>query len=459
MKRLKGYAFGAGALAAMTAAPVLAETTATSADFKSPPYLEDWSRYSDPGLRDGGWERLKFIPLGDQGRLSLGGELRPRVEWREHYRYGRPPEDSGVNGQIRTRVWADLRLTPSMRLFGELRHGESGDHEDGVLSPIDRSGLDLHQAFAEVGSAATFARVGRQEILLGRGRLFDVRDGTNTRRAFDAARFQTQAGDWRLGVMGGANLREKTGSFDDETNDDWRFVAAHAAHRLPLLGAASQGELLYVYTDRDAGPNRAFIGRRHTVSARVSARNGAWDWDVEAIGQTGETDDGRDISAWFLASEGAYQLQGPWSPRVGWRGDVGSGGSDPSGGRAKVYDALWSRAQSFVPDIGYSNTTAIGPSLALRPTSKFAVDGLVQGLWRTTRDDGVYTLSGAYLRRAEEGRSRYVGLRTVVKGEYRFTPHVATGFYVNHTKAGDFLKEAGSARDMTHATVYTTLRF
>lgn len=206
-------------------------------------------------------------------------------------------------------------------------------------------------------------------------------------------------------------------------------------------------------------PNTAFVGRRHTVSVRLGGHEGPWEYDIEVVGQSGETDDGRDIRACFIGSDGAYHLTGAWSPRVAWRADIGSGGADPEDGRAGAYDALWSRAQSFVPELGYPNMTAVGPAVWFRPNPKLSLETLVQGLWRTTRNDSLYTLSGAYQRRVDEGQSRYVGPRAIVRGEYRHNPHVAVGFYVNNMFADDVLRESGSAEDLRYATIYTTLRF
>ena len=60
---------------------------------------------------------------------------------------------------------------------------------------------------------------------------------------------------------------------------------------------------------------------------------------------------------------------------------------------------------------------------------------------------GVYALSGMVLRGAHEGQSSYVGWRTGVFARYAINPFVSVMGVANYTKAGDFLKETGTAYD------------
>jgi len=175
--------------------------------------------------------------------------------------------------------------------------------------------------------------------------------------------------------------------------------------------------------------------------------------------QTGETDDRRDVRAWYVATDTAYQLDGKWKPKIGVRADIASGDTNASDDKAQGYDPLWPRGLSFVNDLGYANITAVGPTFAIRPTAKLSLDTSLIGLWRTTTKDGVYALSGASLRSASEGQSRQVGTRVTLRGEYKVNPFVTTGFYVNRTFAGDFLKETNASKDLLYMNLYTTFRF
>lgn len=443
--------------------PLSAQTSAQNTDFKFMPYDEDYSRYADPALRTGLWEKLKYIPLGDEGHITLGGEIRPRAEFREHLRYGLAAEDQGINIHARTRVWADVHFTQSARAFVELRHSPALGQDRAAVPGIDKNGVEFHHAFLEfsgnIGETKAFVRAGRQEIVFGRARMFDNRESTNTRRAYDAVRFQGQTQNWRYGLIGGYNLRESIGHFDEGTNKNWRFVAAHASRKLGSFAPGSEVEVIYLHTDRKSAPRTNLIAKRHTLSTRVFGREGPWEYDVELIGQTGDTRDGRDVRAWYVASDGAYHFEGKWKPRLGWRADIASGDKDPNDGKVQSYDYGWAKGLSFTDDVGYTNLASVGPVFGIRPTPKLSFEINASGMWRVEKSDGVYALSGAYLRQGDPNGSRYVGLRTVWRGEYRFNPHVATGFYVNRTFAGDFLEEAGNAKDLLFATVYTTFRF
>lgn len=428
------------------------------------PYDDDFSYLADPALRTTPWARLKYIPVGGQAYLTLGGEARLRTETREHLNFGRGVEDDGFDFQHRLRLWGDLNLTPNLRVYGEVQAtGTNGDNVP-TRNPVDHNDIEGHQLFVEYAGdygddGRFFVRGGRQEIALGKGRLMDPRNGPNTRRAYDALRFQTTRGDWRLGLIGGQTVRDLNGAWANESNSDFNFLTAHAARKMD--GALGQGEIefVYIHTDQEAARVSDFIGERDTYSLRVAAKKGALTYDVEAMLQDGETAAGQDVEAWFVGFEGGYQLPGAWKPRIGARVDAGSGDDDASDDKAQGFDALWGRGQSFTTEFGYTNMVQAGLNLNLNPIPQLNANLGVTALRRLSRDDGVYSLAPALIRGADEGRSRDVGLRTTARVDYDWNSHLSTGFMVNHVSAGDFLKETGDGKDLFYTSVFLTARF
>lgn len=349
-------------------------------------------------------------------------------------------------------------------MFGELQAtGTNGDNVP-TRNPVDHNRLDAHQYFVEASTTygdngTVFGRLGRQEISIGKGRLFDPRNGPNTRRSYDALRVQATNGNWRYGAIAGKTIREVAGDWNNETNDGFKFYSAHAARSIDGFAGTGEIEFLYLRTEQDTARVADFAGKRDTFSVRVGARKDALAYDVEAMLQGGETLDGKDVEAWFLGAEATYQLKGAWNPRLGTRFEFGSGDKDPNDNTSQTFDPLWGRRQSFTPEFGYSNMMQAGVNVNVNPMPKLSANVGVTVLQRLSKDDGVYNLAPALMRGAYEGQSRDVGLRTTTRFDYTFNSHVAAGFLINHVKAGDFLKETGSNEDLFYTSVFLTTRF
>ncbi len=426
-------------------------------------YEEDYRYLSDKNKQSGLWTKLKYITLFGKAYMTLGGEVRTRLEMRDHLKYGKANEDYGLDFQQRSRLWTDIRLAASFRLFGELQSGTTSGL-DYSSSPVDNNLIEIHQAFAEYTAAFSsasklFVRVGRQEIMFGKARLFDVRQPPNNRHAYDAARIGFKKDKWNFGFIAGAQSADIKGAFNDGTDNNFKFGAAHVSIPLGTKLPNSSLELLYIYTDRKAAANAHFNGHRNTLSARISGIEGGLNYDIEVIGQSGRTSEGRDVRAWYAGMESYYTFRAAGHPYIGARVDVGSGDKNSADAKDGAYDFLWSKGQSWVSDLGYTNIAAAGPSFGLKPTDKLSLDLTVQGLWRMSRQDGIYAMSGAAIRTAADGTSNYVGLRSVLRSEYQLNPFLTFGGYLNQTFKGAFLKQSAISTNMSYASLYATFRF
>lgn len=448
-------AFSASSLAhAQTAAPVFAPLS----------YDDDFSHLSDPALRTTTWAKLKYIPVGDQAYLTLGGEARIRTETREHLNFGRGVEDDGLDLQHRVRLWGDLNITPNLRFFGELQATGTNGDDVPTRNAVDHNVIEGHQLFVEASTAygengTVFARLGRQEISLGKGRLFDPRNGPNTRRAYDALRVQATAGDWRYGAIAGKTVTDLAGDWNNETNDGFKYFAAHAARRINGFAGTGEVEFIYLHTDQETARLADLNGERDTYSVRVGARKDALTYDVELMAQHGRTTGGKSVEAWFVGAEAAYQLPGTWNPRLGTRVDMGSGDKNATDNKTQGFDSLWGRGQSFTTEFGYTNMVHAGVNLTVNPMPKLSANVAATVLRRLEKEDGVYSMAPALMHGASEGASRDVGVRYTTRFDYTFNSHVSAGLMVNYVNAGQFLKETGSNEDLLYTSVFLTTRF
>jgi hypothetical protein len=153
-------------------------------------YEEDWRALCDPARRTEPLDPLKCIAFMPGTTLTLGGELRERLELVRNPDF-RVRKDEDAVLLHRAMLHADLRVGGTARAFVQLgAFGYTG--RKGEREPFDLDRLDLVQGFLDLsapiaGGRATL-RAGRQEISLGSSRLVGVRESPNVRRAFDGAR-------------------------------------------------------------------------------------------------------------------------------------------------------------------------------------------------------------------------------------------------------------------------------
>ncbi|HEY0926130.1 alginate export family protein [Brevundimonas sp.] len=445
------------------AAPAAAPAGRPAPAFRPINHDEDWSAWRDPAARTSGWSSLKAIPVGSTW-LSLGGEARWRAEYRGHERFGRGLQDDDGDLQQRLRLWADWRVTPNLRAFVDIQDARSHGLDSG--EPFtEESRADVHQAFLEtkhsLGQGSLRVRVGRQEFGVGAFRIFEPREGANARTAFDMARvIYDNPNGWSGGVFGGYAIRESKATFDDATNYDYRLYGATAARTLGTGATAPRLEFLYANTDRiGVAFDTGLAGRddRDTLSVRLNGRNAPWDYDVEGVLQTGDFR-GLDIEAWYVSATVGRTFDHAWKPRVAVRFDAASGDDDRTDGTLGTYNQLYVPPISLRTDLGVSNLVTIQPQVTFQPLPKTTVGLLTAGLWRQSREDGVYLLSGQLLRSGTEGDSAYVGWRYAAFTTYALSPFVTISGVVNYTQAGDFLEESG-AKDQSYAGLIVGLKF
>ena len=190
------------------------------------PRFEDWSFLRDPSLRVDPYDRLKFIPLNGPGAnyLTLGFESRTEFQYLNSNAWGAGPQD--LTGYVFARLMpsADLRLGDHARIFVTLAFNEVGGKKAGPRPGIDKDVADGHEGFVEFGGNLHNPHpgwdviVGRQEIVLGTGRLLDDNEGVNVRSAFDGVRIGYDKPKGRIDLIVVKPVETNPGAWDDVPN-------------------------------------------------------------------------------------------------------------------------------------------------------------------------------------------------------------------------------------------------
>ena len=435
-------------------------------------YEEDYRYLKDPSRRTDFWDSIKYIPLGarEDWYLSLGGELRERYEFFHNDDFGSGPGDRhGNNDYVLQRylVHGDLHLGPPLRVFVQFMSGLESGRIGGPRPDIDRNTFDVHQAFLDVvlplsEKTSLTWRLGRQELSYGSGRLVDVREAPNLRRAFDAVRLLLRVGTWSVDGFWSKRVRNRTGVFDDDPDPERSLWGVYAVHAFTLL-PDGHADLYYLgFKNGQALFDQGMADeQRHSLGLRLWGRPVPWEYDVEFVWQFGTFGSGT-ILAWAVASATRYSFSAlPLRPRLGLVADITSGDRDPNSADLQTFNPLFPTGAYFnlADPVGPSNFIHLHPVLDLffgkyvTATAKWAF------FWRESLDDGIYRLSVVPLRTGQQSRKRYVGNSPSVTVVWTPTRHTTVQASYVHFFAGPFLEETPPGKDIDYVTTWFAYKF
>jgi hypothetical protein len=429
-------------------------------------YDEDYRFLRDPARRTELLDPLKFIPLDDDGSvyLTLGGEVRSRWEYFHESLWGQGPQDD--NGYLLQRIMlhADLHVGEHLRLFAQLKSGLCENREGGPRPP-DRDELDLHQAFFDVAvgddALGLTVRVGRQELQYGSSRLISFREGPNVRQSFDGVRLILKGTTWRVDLLGARPVPTEPGVFDDgwDTEDELWGVYATGALGLPL---DAHGDLYYLGLDRREarfvqGTHREL---RHSFGARLWGKPAPFDYDLEAVWQTGRFGSGR-IEAWTVASDLGFTVaDAPLKPRVSLKADVASGDGDPGTRGLQTFDALFPRGAYFSETalVGPANFYDVHPCLEVHPIEPLTLGVDWDFFWLQSTGDGLYNVATKPIRGVGRG-ARRIGSQLQVQAELEVAEYLSFGAIYAHFFPGHYLAQTGPSEAVDYVTAWATFKF
>jgi len=279
------------------------------------------------------------VTAQESPRVTFSGELRLRGEW--DGRTVGVGDDAATLSRIR--LGARVGLTSWIAAFAQLQDARAWGTEGNTLTDASADQLDLHQGYADLGSAErVLGRLGRQEVSLGDERLVGAVGWTNTGRSFDGARILGKAGglDWTVFWM---NVAERDSlqtvgpnpQINQGENDDGWLMGGFASGKLG--GATAELTALY---DRNAVTSKSY-----TVNLRVHGAAAAFRYDVAGAYQFGP-----DRSAYFASGRAGTDL-GPAA--LAAQVDYLSGDDDPAAGDVKAFNTLYATNHKFYGYMDY----------------------------------------------------------------------------------------------------------
>ncbi len=356
---------------------------ASRESYKSLRFEEDYSFLRDPAQRVDGWDGVKYISIAGErgGYLSFGGEIRERFEAYENEFFSTQPNADNAYLLQRYLLHGDYHAGDGFRVFGQLQ-GSFEDGRPGAPRPTDRGGIDVHQLFADTAfglpaDVRLTLRAGRQELSYGSERLVSVREGPNSRRAFDAVRLLFKHKEVSVDAFIARPVEVDDDSFDDQEIRDVKFWGGYAT--VPFPGSSGL-KLDFYYLGLDS-PNAAYSQgagheERHTFGVRFFGKLDNWDFNHEALYQFGRFGAGN-IRAWSVATDQSYTFEKVWSkPRVGLKAAIASGDRNANDAHLQTLNPLFPRGNYFTEAalLGPQNFIDLHPCLRLQPSKEWSVD-------------------------------------------------------------------------------------
>jgi hypothetical protein len=406
-----------------------------------------------------GLDRMRYMPFGEKGWLTFGGEARVRSESVDALGFGVDDYPKFVELGGRLLFNADAHFTPKARVFAQLGVAdEQGRYE---VRSADRDGLDITQLFVDVPFAAPHgtelvARLGRQELDLSDNRLVSPRDGVVIRRAFQGAMLIGENGGTRVSAFHLRPMVIRRGAFDDAFDHKETFdgVSVDLPHALNTQ--------LNAFVFRRQAPDADYVDykgaeRRWTAGIHLLSEIGPWNLDTQATGQWGETPAGQSIRAFGGGSIVTYSFDAPHDPRLIGSLLYASRDKRAADGKLQTFDPLYpsNYGLSSAPFLYQTNYALAGGQGVMR----FGATDVGLAAYyvnRASTHDAIYAQGSPIPDTAEVGGKTAIMLQA--NARTALNRRTDLNLAVVHALAGRALKDAGG-RDSTYIRVDIATRF
>jgi hypothetical protein len=413
-------------------------------------WQEDWSVLADPNVPKEPYDALKYIPLSPDDPktyLSFGADVRERFETNDAAGFGTGPNRSANYVISRTELHADLRVASQLQIFTQLQSDFAPWKS--MLTPVDRDRLDLEQAFAvlvePLEGGILKLRLGRQQFAFDLQRFVAVRDGPNIRQSYDAAWADYENGHWRFITFYSQPVQNRDlRTFDDYSNGHLTFSGV----RLERKFTKSIGLTTYYGRFKQDGahfPSAHGNERRDIFDLRFTGTADQFDWDLEAMGQTGHLAD-QAVRAWAVGSLAGWTAADIlWTPRFGIQIDAASGDNNPHDHVLGTFNPLFPNGYyvTLAGYTGYVNFIHVKPSVTLHLIQSLKLL-LAAGLqWRETTGDAIYTQPDIPVPNTAGHPGLYTGTYGQIRLDWAIDSQALFAIEAVHFAVGDAIQRAG----------------
>lgn len=396
--------------------------------------------------------------------ISLDGQYRGRFERDTALKY--VPGASDTYYLERMRLKMTLRPTDWLRLAAELQDSRNFFYGNRARPANSSDPIDLRQAYVELGKAegpGFKAKVGRQEVVLGSGRLIAYCDWLNTAHSHDLARasYTSTGSAFSVDAMGGSEVLINPNGFDQHVpGEHWYGLYTTAKKLIP---GASLEPYYLVKTDVNAK------GELGSGSAALSAPgirligklDAGLDYSTEVVKEFGHYGSDR-----INALAGAYVLGWTiapisWKPRLSFEYDHASGDHNSKDGERQTFDTFYTghAYYGFADQVGWKNIRSARGGFDFAATKKITLRFDVLDDYLASTQDGLYTSGGVLSVLNRKATSGHVGVETDALVDFKLSKQ--TDFKAGYSRIfpGEFLTQSTKGASFSSPFVMWTKAF
>jgi len=391
--------------------------------------------------------------------IFFGGENRTQYQYFDNENWDGTYRDN--NGFVLNRALfhADLKLGKSFRLFSQLQSSSSISRDD--PNPLEDNPLDLHQLFFDIGARNLKFRIGRQELHYGSQRLISVREGPNSRQAFDAVKIIYQGAKLSADAFYGHHVKNRFGNFNDKIDTGTKLIGLYAS--LKGIKYLNNIEAYFFNIRNSESTYNTVTGKenRNTAGTRIWGSHSNWNYDIETAYQFGKL--GRNnIKAWTFSINNfvAYQIN-KRIQKLGFKTEYISGDKVKDDGSIQTFNPLFPRGAYFglAALIGPSNLIDMHPFAEFQLTEKLNFNIDYDMFWRASRNDALYMPNVSVLFDSSTSTATKIGNQLGVSFGYNFNKYLNFTLEGTWFESGAFLRDVSNGRDMLFTASTLTLIF
>lgn len=405
--------------------------------------------------------KIKQITLSEESKtfLFFGAENRTQYQlfknenWDERYR-----DDNGFILN-RALLYADLKIGTSFRFFSQLQSSTAIGRID--PNPLEENPLDLHQLFIDFKLENLNFRIGRQELYYGSQRLISVREGPNSRQAFDAVKIAYQKRNLNVDAFYSYYVKNRFGNFNDKMDSNIKFYGLYASiNRMKYLNNV---EIYLLNIKKTESTYNTLSGQenRKTIGSRIWGKYSNWNYDIEAAYQFGKFDN-KNIRAWTFSIHNyfTYDIH-KRKQKIGLKAEYISGDKNQNDNSLETFNPLFPRGAYFglVALIGPSNLIDVHPFLEFQLTQKLNFNIDYDMFWRASLNDAVYQPNVSVLFNSSNSTSRKIGNQLGASFDYSFNKYLNLTIEGTWFQSGSFIRDVSNGKDIffTATTLILTL--
>jgi len=397
------------------------------------------------------------ISKKSQSFLFFGAENRTQYQYFENENWDENLKDNNGFLLNRTLFYGNLKVGKSFRLFSQLQSSVAISREN--PNPIEENPLDLHQLFIDVNFRSIKFRIGRQELYYGSQRLISVREGPNSRQAFDAVKITFNSKRFSADAFYSYHVKNRFGNFNDKTDDDTKLIGFYSLLR--EIKYVNNVEIYLLNLQKSESTFNTFSGseNRNTAGFRIFGNQSNWFYDIEAAYQFGRFER-KNIKAWTFSVNNYYSYSIKKSiQKVGLKAEYISGDKIQTDRSLETFNPLFPRGAYFglASLIGPSNLIDVHPFLECQLTRKLFFNMDYDVFWRASSSDAIYQPNVSILFDSSGSSSKKIGNQLGASFNYEFNKYLIFTIEGTWFKSGNFIKDVSNGKDMLFTASTLTL--